>query len=100
MARKKNCRRTPEEQAIHREAVRLRSMTDRQLVERFHRAAEPEMNAKPPRIAQDGPEAAGATRDTNALMTLLDALAEGRCKGIKGGTAFKVSEFAKELGLL
>ena len=37
-------------QAIHEEAVRLRRMTDRQLVEQFHRAAEPEMAASVPSV--------------------------------------------------
>ena len=38
MSKKRNCRRTPEEQAIHDEAVRLRKMTDQQLVSKFRRA--------------------------------------------------------------
>lgn len=33
MAKKRKCRYTAEELAIHEEAVRLRKMTDRQLVE-------------------------------------------------------------------
>ena len=35
MAKKRNCRRTPEEIAIHEEAVKLRKMTDEQLVMAF-----------------------------------------------------------------
>lgn len=34
MAKKRNCRRTPEEASIHEEAVKLRKMTDAQLVEK------------------------------------------------------------------
>ncbi len=32
MAKKRNCRRTPEESAIHAKAVKIRKMTDKQLV--------------------------------------------------------------------
>lgn len=100
MAKKKNCRRTPEEQALHREAVRLRNMTDRQLVEEFHRAAEPEVSHSVPQRPQDGPEAEGATGNLTAVQQLLSALAEGRCKGIKSGIAYKVEQLAAEMGLL
>ena len=36
MRKNKKYRYTAEEQAIHEEAMRLRKMTDRQLVEQFH----------------------------------------------------------------
>lgn len=100
MAKKKNCRRTPEEQAIHEEAVRLRRLTDRQLVEQFHRAAEPEMAASAPSVAQDGAEGDIPIGNTSAVHSLLTALAEGKCKGIKGATAYKVAQYAAEMGLV
>lgn len=100
MSRKKNCRRTPAEQAIHREAVRLRNMTDRQLVEQFHRAAEPEMAVSAPSVAQAGADAITPIGNTSAVQTLLTALSEGKCKGIKGATAYKVAQFAAEMGLV
>ena len=100
MAKKKNCRRTPAEQALHREAVRLRSMTDRQLVEQFHRAAEPEMAVSVPSVAQAGAEADTPIGNTSAVQTLLTALSEGKCKGVKGATAYKVAQFAAEMGLV
>ena len=99
MSKKENCRRTPAEQAIHEEAVRLRRMTDRQLVEQFHRAAEPEMAASVPSVAQAGAEAAGPIGNTSAVQALLTALAEGKCKGIKSGIAYKVAQLAAEMGL-
>ena len=43
MSKKRKCRYTPEETAIHEEAVRLRRMTDRQLVEAFHKAGATEV---------------------------------------------------------
>lgn len=100
MSKKRKCRMTPEELALHREAVRLRNMTDRQLVEEFHRAAEPEMGSSVPSVQQDGPEAEGVTENTSAVQTLLTALAEGKCKGIKSGIAYKVSQLAEEMGLI
>ena len=30
----------------------------------------------------------------------LSALSEGKCKGIKGATAYKVAQFAAEMGLI
>lgn len=100
MAKKKNCRRTPAEQALHREAVRLRNMTDKQLVEQFYRAAEPEMAASVPSVAQGDAEADTPIGNTSAVQALLMALSEGKCKGIKGATAYKVAQFAAEMGLV
>ncbi len=92
MAKKRKCRMSPEELAVHEQAVRLRRMSDKQLIEAFHRAAEPSSIA--PQRRQDGAE------DTTAVEKLLNALAEGKCKGIKGGNAYKVSQLAVEMGLV
>ena len=67
MGKKKNCRRTPAEQAIHEEAVRLRRMTDRQLVEQFHRAAEPEMAASVPSVSPSWVNTAASTASSGAV---------------------------------
>ena len=77
----RNCRRSDEERIIHNEAVRLRRMTDAQLVETARRAQRP---------------AAGDDK----LRTLLTALSAGECKGVKGATAYKIEQFAQEKGLL
>lgn len=98
MSKKRN--RTAEEKAIHEEAVRLRKMTDRQLVEEFHRAAEPEVSLSPSCEAQDEAEAAGPNENTSAIEKLLSALSDGECKGIKGATAYKITQFATEKGLI
>ena len=45
MAKKRNCRRTPEEVSIHEEAVKLRKMTDAQLVEKVRSALNATSNA-------------------------------------------------------
>ena len=54
MSKKRRCRMTPEETALHKEAARLRRMSDKQLVEEFHRAAEPQDAPSAPLLAQDG----------------------------------------------
>ena len=100
MSRKKNCRRTPAEQAIHEEAVRLRKMTDKQLVEQFHRAADSSMAPRGPQAPQEPSEKPGQENTRSNLEKLLSALSEGKCKGIKGATVYKLTEFASEMGLL
>jgi len=76
---KRSCKRTPEERAVHDEAVRLRKMTDTQLVAAF-----------------------GAVRDgqDDRLETLIAGIEAGEVKGVKGGTAYKIVEYAKDRGLL
>ncbi len=100
MSRKKNCRRTPAEQAIHEEAVRLRKMTDKQLVEQFHRAADSSMAPKGHQVPQEPSENPGQENTRSSLERLLTALSEGKCKGIKGATVYKLTKFASEMGLL
>ncbi len=75
---KKKCRLTENELAIHNEAVRLRKMTDAQLVATFEKAG----------------------NKNNGVNRLLKALEEGKCKGIGGGTVYKITQFAKELNLI
>lgn len=98
MSKKRN--RTAEEKAIHEEAVRLRKMTDRQLVEEFHRAAEPEVSLSSSHEVQDEPEVSDPNENTSAIEKLLSALSDGECKGIKGATAYKITQFATEKGLI
>lgn len=98
MSKKRN--RTAEEKAIHEEAVRLRKMTDRQLVEEFHRAAESEVSLSSSHEAQDEAESADPNENTSAIEKLLSALSDGECKGIKGATAYKITQFATEKGLI
>lgn len=98
MSKKRN--RTAEEKAIHEEAVRLRKMTDRQLVEEFHRAAESEVSLSSSHEVQDEAEAADPNENTSAIEKLLSALSDGECKGIKGATAYKITQFATEKGLI
>lgn len=100
MSKKRKCRYTTEELAIHEEAVRLRKMTDRQLVEEFHRAADTEVAVRVPDVAQNGENEADPNKNTSAVEKLLSALSDGKCKGIKGATAYKIAQFAAEMGLI
>lgn len=100
MAKKRKCRYTPEELALHEEAVRLRKMTDKQLVEEFHRAAEQEVALRKPQEAQEEAKESNLGNDTTDVQKLLNALAEGRAKGIKSGISYKVSQLAEEMGLI
>ncbi len=36
----------------------------------------------------------------NKVKILLDGLAKGECKGIKGATAYKIAEYAQQKGLV
>ena len=100
MAKKRNCRRTQKETAIHEEAVRLRRMTDRQLVEAFRKANATTAPASAPAAAQECPKDGKATRDTTPVKMLLQAISDGKCKGVGGATAYKISRFASEMGLV
>ena len=100
MSRKRKRSYTPEEFALHKEAVRLRNMPDKQLVEEFHRAADTELVARGPSVAQGGTEEAETTGNTSDVERLISALAEGKCKGIKSATAYKVAQLATEMGLM
>lgn len=100
MAKKRKCRYTAEELAIHEEAVRLRKMTDKQLVTEFHRAAEQETSLNVPDVLSVSLDRNEVEENTNGVKKLLEALTEGKCKGIKEATAHKVAQFAAEMGLV
>lgn len=100
MGRKGKRRYTAEEQAIHEEAVRLRKMTDKQLVEAFHRAADTEISVRTSTEPQAAPEEADPKKNTTDVEKLLSALSEGKVKGIKSGIAYKVAQLAEEMELI
>lgn len=66
-------------------AVRLRRMTDKELVDTFKEAAA---------------EAADAIMEKDKVETLLSELSAGLCKGVKGATAWKIQEYAKQRGFV
>jgi len=83
----------PEEIAVHEEAVRLRRMTDKQLVEAFHRSQS--VQAITASVSNQQEE-----NNVSPVGTLLKGLSEGKCKGIGKMTARKISQFATGLGLI
>lgn len=83
MAKKRKCRLTAEELAIHDEAVRLRKMTDKQLVDAFHG------------VMPEGMRKRG--NGTANIEKLLVALENGECKGIKSALAQRIRKYAEEL---
>ncbi len=78
----KNSTLTPEEMEIHKRAVKLRKMTDAQLVEAFEEAS------------------AASEPSHDSINTLLVGLENGECKGIKGGLAHRIREYATEKGFI
>lgn len=84
---------SPEELAIHEQAVKLRRMSDRQLMEAFSRSTDAQNADKHANGVQE-------YKDASQIQTLLKALSDGKCKGVGGATAYRVSQFASELGLV
>lgn len=93
--KKRNCRMTDEERDLHEQAVRLRKMTDQQLVDHIRHVRE-EAYAAGYTEAEEQAPASPATGKT--LAEFIDELASGRCKGVKSATAYKIEEFAREAG--
>lgn len=104
---------TPEQRrksaAIHKEAVRLRKLSDELLVRAASAKAASLMAAsaekrESPAVSRKSPlTCAGGVltgRDTNGVKTLLTALEEGRCMGVKGATTYKIATLAREMGLV
>lgn len=85
MAKKRNCRRTPEEASIHDEAVKLRKMTDVQLVEKVRSASAV--------VEQQKPSAKSAAE-------FLEAFANANIPGVGKITLKKMNTFAKDNGYL
>lgn len=39
-------------------------------------------------------------KEPNKVQILLDGLAKGECKGVKGATVYKIAEYAQKKGLV
>lgn len=80
MAKKRNCRRTDEENRIHEKAVKLRKMTDEQLVRYVEtQASEPD---------KSGPDISSFVEELSSL------------RGIGAATVSKIKAYAAERGYL
>ena len=98
MPKKRKCRYTPEEIEVHDLAVKLRKMTDQQLVTAFREAAQDDTHAS--ENAPHGSDGNNATKDVVGVRQLLAGLSEGKCKGIGSSTVNKLTEYAKEEGFI
>ena len=78
----KNSSLTPEELEIHKRAVKLRKMTDSQLVKAFE-----ENNEHSP-------------SNIDIVETILKGLESGECKGIKGCLAQRIRDYVSEKGFI
>lgn len=90
MSKIRKCRMEPGQLEIHEEAVKLRKMTDEQLVMAFRAA-----RVAPAAVSDGEPK-----KDTDGVRKLLEGLYRGDCKGIKSANAYKIEEYAAEMGLL
>jgi hypothetical protein len=88
--KKRKCRLTPEERKIHDEAVKLRKMTDEQLVNKVRSL----------RNASSAVFASSTSNDKGGVEKLLEGLSRGECKGVKSATTYKISQYAREIGVL
>lgn len=89
MAKKRNCRRTPEEVSIHDEAVKLRKMTDVQLVEKVRSAS-----------ATASKMPAAQVSSVKSAAEFLEAFANANIPGVGKITLKKMNTFAKDNGYL
>lgn len=85
MAKKRNCRRTTDENIIHEKAVRMRKMTDRQLVNYVDEMVK---KARSEGVNQ------GKEQKENALRLSAEDFVEeiGQIKGIGTATMYKIRE--------
>lgn len=89
MAKKRKCRYTAEELAIHEEAVRLRKMTDRQLVTEFHRAAEQETSLNVPDVLSTSSGGGEAEENTNGVKNSLRRLRRAGARELRVATPIR-----------
>ncbi len=98
MGKKRACRRTEEENAIHERAVKLRKMTDDQL----HQYIEKERAQCIEDAYKDGYEAGRQTSgsDGKTVVEYLKTLQEAGISGIGAVTLNKLLKVAKENGYI
>ena len=97
MGKTRKCRLTDDELKIHEEAVKLRKMTDEQLVQAFGIANTSE---DAPKSVKEASGRIRAKNNTDGVKKLLTALSEGKCRGIASATVYKLTQFAREMGLI
>ena len=94
--KKRNCRRTEDESRIHDLAVKLRKMTDGQLVEYIDRKTDDARREG----FQEGAKTASANVQDRSAGKLLDYLLAHKVKGIGVVTISNLMKVAKENGFV
>lgn len=87
--KKRNCRRTMDESKIHEKAVKLRKMTDEQLV---HYVED--------RVEKARSEGKNEIKKAKTANDFLNALSPGLIPGVGMTTVDKLKKFAREGGFL
>ena len=94
MPKRRSCRRTADEERIHEKAVKLRKMTDEQLVhyveDRVEKARSEGFN-KGKQHSQ---------KDPGGVSIFLEKLQGGKIQGIGAATIDKITRAAKEYGFI
>ena len=94
---KRNCRRSAEEREIHEKAVRLKKMTDEQLLAYIETEKAQAGKTEYQKGYSEGYEAAGESRK-NSAMEFLTRLQGEKVKGIGVLTLNRLMEKANEYG--
>ena len=90
MAKKRSCRRTKNENELHIRAVKIRKMTDEQLINYIDSLQETE-----PEAVEEVPDKA-----CNPVKDFIETIRENSIPGIGAATLFKLAKAAKEYGYL
>ena len=94
--KKRSCRRTDEERSVHEQAIRVRKMTDAQLVEHLGHIREEGYAAGYAEAEQTAPTPVPG----KSVAAFIEELATGECSGVKSATLYKLTEFARERGYI
>ncbi len=96
MAKKRSCRRTADEDRIHEKAVKMRKMTDEQLVhyveDRVEKARSEGFNR--------GREMAACNSVEKPVRAFIEKLQDGKVPGIGAATVTKIRNAAREYGYI
>lgn len=95
--KKRKCRMTAGERDLHEQVIRVRKMTDQQLVDHLQHIRD---DAYAAGYAEAEAQATSSPTSEKTLTGFIEELSNGRCKGVKSATAFKIEEFARTAGYI
>lgn len=101
MGKKRKCRLTAEELEIHETAVKLRKMSDAQLVAEYRVSyGKRRLAEKAALLAQEEAEQQNTLKNTNGVKKLLNALSDGKCEAVTQECAEAIRQLAREMRLI